>query len=46
MIICFILNTKQFILCGQCKENLYTDKLAGDEGVKMAAWFYRVWYKC
>ena len=28
MIICFILITKQLILCGFCKENLHTDKLA------------------
>ena len=23
--------TKQFILCGKCKENLHTDKLGGAE---------------
>ena len=28
MIICFILITKQLILCGFCKENLHTDELA------------------
>ena len=28
MIICSILITKQLILCGKCKENWYTDKLA------------------
>ena len=31
IIICFIFitNLKQLILCGRCKENLQTDKLAG-----------------
>ena len=29
MISCFILITKQLILCGLYKENLHTDKLAG-----------------
>ena len=33
MINCTFLITKQFTLCGQCKENLYTDKLAGAEKV-------------
>ena len=33
MIIFFILITKQLILCGQCKENLFTEKLAGAERV-------------
>ena len=27
MIICYILITKQCILCGECRENLHTDKL-------------------
>ena len=34
MIICFILITKKLILCGKCKENLHTDKMAGAEKVK------------
>ena len=32
-IIYFILITKQLILCGYCKENLQSDKLAGAERV-------------
>ena len=34
VIICFILITKQLILCGYCKENWHTDKLVGAERVK------------
>ena len=34
LIICFILITKQLILCGYC-ENLHTDKLAGLKGLNM-----------
>ena len=33
MIICSILITKQLISCGQCKENLQTDKVAGADKV-------------
>ena len=33
-IIFFILITKQLNLCGKCKENFDTDKLAGAERVK------------
>ena len=34
MISCFILITKQHILCRQCKENLHSHKLAGAERIK------------
>ena len=34
MINCFILMTKQPILCGQYKEKIHVDKLAGVERVK------------
>ena len=34
MIICFILITKQIILCRLCGENLHTDKPAAAEKVK------------
>ena len=37
--------TKQFILSGQCKENLHTDKLAGLKGIKLQYYFlYRYMY--
>ena len=41
LVIFFILITKQFILCGQYKEILHTDKLAGTERVKVLQ-LYRV----
>ena len=36
MIICYILITKQLILCRQSKENLYTVKLAGAQKVDLS----------
>ena len=33
MIICFILVTKQLVLCGYNKDSLHSDKLAGAEEV-------------
>ena len=40
MIICFILVTKQLILCEKCRENLQTDEQAWAESVKRGSVFW------
>ena len=40
VIICFILNTEQLVMCEQCKENLHTDKLARAKRINISFRLY------